>query len=57
VSDDPDVMTVDEAAAFLRVHRNHLYDLIGRRQVPHRRRGRIIRLSRDALIEWLKGAR
>jgi excisionase family DNA binding protein len=48
-----DVMTVDEAAAFLRIGRNALYDAIGRGDVPHRRIGKTIRLSRSALVRWL----
>lgn len=48
-----DVMTVDEAAAFLRIGRNALYDAIGRGDVPHRRIGKTIRLSRAALVQWL----
>jgi excisionase family DNA binding protein len=48
VTDDPDVMTVEEGAAFLRVGRNQLYDAIGRGEVPHRRIGRTIRLSKTA---------
>jgi excisionase family DNA binding protein len=51
---DPDIMTVDEAAAFLRVGRSQLYDAIGRFEVPHRRVGRSIRLSRAALVKWLE---
>jgi excisionase family DNA binding protein len=48
-----DVMTVDEAAVFLRIGRNALYDAIGRGDVPHRRIGKTIRLSRFALVRWL----
>jgi len=48
-----DVMTVDEAAVFLRIGRNALYDAIGRGDVPHRRIGKTIRLSRSALVQWL----
>ena len=48
-----DVMTVDEAAEFLRVGRNALYDAIGCGDVPHRRIGKTIRLSRAALVRWL----
>jgi excisionase family DNA binding protein len=46
---DSDVMTVEEGAAFLRIGRNALYDAIGRGEVPHRRIGKAIRLSRAAL--------
>lgn len=53
---DPDVMTVEEGAVFLRIGRNALYDAIGRGEVPHRRIGRMIRLSRAALVRWLEGS-
>jgi excisionase family DNA binding protein len=48
-----DVMTVEEAAVFLRIGRNALYDAIGRGDVPHRRIGKTIRLSRAALVQRL----
>jgi len=51
-----DVLTVSEAAQFLHVGRNQLYDAIGRGEVPHRRIGRSIRLSRAAVMRWLEGA-
>ncbi len=46
-------MTVPEAAKLLRIGRNALYDAIGRGEVPHRRIGKQIRLSRAALMRWL----
>lgn len=49
------VLTVEEAARFLRVGKNHLYNEIGRGRIPHRRVGRVIRLSRSALVLWLEG--
>lgn len=52
-SQGTDVMTVDEAAVFLRVGRNAVYDAIGRGEVPHRRIGKTIRLSRAVLVRWL----
>jgi excisionase family DNA binding protein len=51
-----DVLTVDEGADFLRIGRNQLYDAIGRGEVPHRKIGRTIRLSRAVLLQWLAGA-
>lgn len=53
---DFDVMTVEEGAVFLRIGRNALYDAIGRGEVPHRRIGKAIRLSRAALVRWLEGS-
>ena len=53
VDDPDDVLTVGEAAKLLRIGRNALYDAIGRNEVPHRRLGKLIRLSRAALMRWL----
>lgn len=50
-----DVLTVGEGAALLRIGRNALYDAIGRGEVPHRRIGKSIRLSRTELLRWLAG--
>ena len=55
VAADPDVLTVEEGAALLRIGRNALYDAIGRCEVPHRRIGKSIRLSRAVLLRWLEG--
>ncbi len=51
-----DVLTVTEAAKFLRMGKNQLYTAIGRLEVPYRRIGRSIRLSRSALVRWLDRA-
>ncbi len=48
-----DVMTVDEAAAFLGVDRNTVYEYTTRRVIPHQRLGKRILLRRGALIAWL----
>ena len=53
---DNDVLTVEQAAKFLRLGRNAVYDAIGRGEIPHRRIGRMIRLSRAALVRWLAGS-
>lgn len=54
---EPDVLTVSEAATFLRIGRNQLYAAIGRNEIPHRRVGRSIRLSRAAVLRGLEAAR
>jgi excisionase family DNA binding protein len=53
---EPEIMTVEEGAALLRISRTSLYDAIGRREVPHVKIGRHIRLSRTALMRWLNGS-
>lgn len=50
-----DVMTAPEVATLLRVGRNHVYDLAGRNEIPHRRVGKHLRFSRSAIAAWLKG--
>lgn len=50
---DPEVLTVPEAAEFLKIGRTQLYDAISRGEIPHRKIGRSIRLSRGALVAWL----
>lgn len=50
----PDVLTMDELAALLRVDRKTAYAAVMRGEVPGvRRLGRCIRISRDAVMRWL----
>lgn len=51
-----DVMTVDEAAAFLGVDRNTVYEYTTRGVIPHQRLGKRILLRRGALVAWLDAA-
>jgi len=44
------LLTVDEAAAFLRIGRNTCYELIRKGQIPFLRLGRLIRVPRNALL-------
>jgi excisionase family DNA binding protein len=48
-----EVMTMEEAAAFLRVDRKTLYEAVARRTVPHQRLGKRILFSKAALLAWL----
>jgi len=48
-----DVLDVDGCAQLLRVGRNHVYTLAARNQIPHRRVGRFLRFSREAIMRWL----
>ena len=50
----PEVLTVEEVADLLRVDRKTAYAAIAEGSVPGVRRvGRCIRVSRDALLNWL----
>ena len=50
----PAVMTLEEAALFLRVNRAELSQMAEWGLVPARRIGAYWRLSRTALLDWLK---
>lgn len=51
-----DFLTVEEAAALLRVNRKTLYESIRLGQVPGIvRLGRVLRIRRSALVNWMPG--
>ncbi|MCB9556627.1 MAG: helix-turn-helix domain-containing protein [Deltaproteobacteria bacterium] len=50
-----DVLTVKEAAAFLRCDPKTIYEAIAKRQFPGRRVGKRIVIYRAALLAWLHG--
>ena len=52
----PSILTVDELAALLRINRKTAYDAIAEGRIPGVRRvGRAIRISKDAVLNWLHG--
>ena len=52
----PDVLTVDELAALLRLNRKTVYEAVARNEIPGCQRiGRSIRFSRQAVLNWLHG--
>ena len=51
----PDVMTVGEVAAFMRVSRETIYRLAARGELPGRKIGRIWRFPKDAIQKYLEG--
>ena len=48
------VMTADEVAELLRVHRSTIYRLLKTGQIPFFRMGSDYRFSRQAIDEWRK---
>jgi excisionase family DNA binding protein len=52
----PEVLTVSEAAAILRVGRNQLYQAVGRGELRAIRIGRSIRIPKHALLDLLAAA-
>ena len=52
----PEMLTVEEAAAFLRVNRKTFYEAVRLGSVPGViRLGRVIRINKSALISWVQG--
>lgn len=51
---DPFLLRTDEAAKFLNVSRNTLYELVRRGEIPFLRVSKSIRFSRDGLIAWVQ---
>ena len=50
---DFDLLTVPEAARVLRISRNLAYELVARRELPALRFGRVIRIPKYSLDEWI----
>lgn len=48
-----EVLSADEVAALLRVDRKTVYDYAGRGVIPHRRLGKRLLFSREAIMAWL----
>ena len=53
----PEVATVPEAARYLRVNPKTVYEAIKNGDMPSQRVGRVIRLRREAILNWLEGGR
>lgn len=53
--DDPEVLTVQQAAKLLGLGLHTVYEATNRGEIPHRRVGRRILYSRAAILAWLKG--
>lgn len=49
----PGVLTVEEAADFLRIGRSAAYEGVKTGAIPHVRIGKLIRIPKAALLEWL----
>ena len=51
----PPILTVEEVATYLRINRDTAYKAVATGEIPGAHRiGRTIRISRDAMLEWLR---
>lgn len=53
-NNEPEIMTITEAAAFLRLNPRTLYSLAQRGEIPAQKLGNRWRFSRSALLQWMK---
>ncbi|HHY96254.1 MAG TPA: helix-turn-helix domain-containing protein [Firmicutes bacterium] len=53
----PMFMTVEEAAAVLRLKRSHAYEMVKIGKIPSVRLGRLIRVPREALLQMVEQTR
>ena len=51
---DREVLTVADAAQWMQISKNKVYDLVARGELPCFRVGRVIRIFRDELIACLR---
>lgn len=50
---EPGLLTVDEAATYLRISRAKAYQMAASGDLPTIRMGRSVRVRRDKLADWL----
>ena len=50
-----DILTVDEAAEYLKIPRSSVYKLAQQGKIPAQKVGRHWRFHRDTLVDWIAG--
>ena len=56
-ADLPELLRVEEAAAYLDIGRGHCYDMVRRGDLPSVRLGRLVRVKRDGLLKKVEQGR
>ena len=51
--EDP-IMTIPEIARYLKLSKAKLYYLVARKEIPHIRLGRNVRVRKSDLLKWLE---
>jgi excisionase family DNA binding protein len=52
-----EIMTIDEASAFLFIAKQTIYGFVCKRQIPHFKRGKRLYFKRDDLLNWVLEAK
>ena len=48
------VFTIPEVAAYLKISKSKIYYLVSRKQIPHLKVGRNVRIRESDLLKWLE---
>ena len=51
--DLPDVLTADQVANVLQCSEEHVYTMWRKRILPHFKVGRLVRMHKQSLLEWI----
>ena len=54
LQDFPDVLTAEQVADVLQCSVEHVYTMWRKRQMPHFKVGRLVRMHKRTLIEWIE---
>jgi excisionase family DNA binding protein len=54
ISIPDEILTLEEAASFLKVKKRTIYHLVELRAIPFLKVGRLLRFSRSALLRWMQ---
>lgn len=52
-----DILTIQEAAIYMKVSVPTIRKMIANKEIPHFKRGQVIRLNRWEILEWIKNER
>lgn len=47
------IWRIDEVARFLSVSKGHIYNLVSRREIPHRKKGRLLYFIPAKIHSWI----
>ncbi len=47
------ILTIPEVARYLKISKSKIYYLVQRREIPHFRIGRNVRIKESELVKWL----
>ena len=53
LAEDP-VLTIPEVSLYLKISKSKLYYMVSKKQIPHIRIGRNVRIRQSDLLKWLQ---